>query len=189
MALDKSKTIKLLSYDFMNKNYIFETESGLFSHEKIDFATSFLLEVLAKQSLSGRILDLGCGYGVIGITLGGIFKLEIVLSDCNPKAVNLANKNAKTNGVTVKSVLSDGYAEIDGDFNIIITNPPIHAGKSVIYNFFEGAVTRLRPNGALYVVMLKKHGAKSAMSKLGALFSSLEIIAHKKGVFVMRATN
>lgn len=179
---------KEISFRFSGLNFTFQTDSGVFSRDRVDTGTAILLNALAKEGLKGRILDMGCGYGVIGIVVGKAFAgTEVVMADVNPRAVECAVSNAQRNGADCKILVSDGFKQIEGSYNIIISNPPIRAGKAVIYTMFEDSVRFLEPEGRLYLVMRKQHGALSAVRKLEELFNTVEIIAKDKGFFVIRA--
>lgn len=179
---------KEISFRFSGLNFTFQTDSGVFSRDRVDTGTAILLNALAKEGLKGRILDMGCGYGVIGIVVGKAFAgTEVVMADVNPRAVECAVSNAQRNGADCKILVSDGFKQIEGSYNIIISNPPIRAGKAVIYTMFEDSVRFLEPEGRLYLVMRKQHGALSAVRKLEELFDTVEIIAKDKGFFVIRA--
>ncbi len=171
----------------------FETDRGVFSPERIDFGTRLLIEAVADDLSKagvrkGRLLDIGCGYGPVGIALKRIFPaLEPTLSDVNERSAALAKKNATKNGVRgLEVVVSDGYERLPGPFDIVVTNPPVRAGKAVVHAFFEGAFERLAPGGRLYVVLQRKQGAPSAAEKLESLFGVCEAIEIDAGYRVLR---
>ena len=165
---------------------VFTTDAGVFSRDGLDRGTELLLEAL--PALSGRVLDLGCGWGAVGVALGKRWPgLEIVMTDINQRAVALARRNLKANGVAAQVVQGDGFEAVEGDFDAIITNPPIRAGKAVIYGLFAEARGRLRPGGALYLVMRKQQGAPSALKYLRELYGEAEIIDRGSGFHVIRA--
>jgi len=110
------------------------------------------------------------------------------MADVNPRAVECSVSNAQRNGVDCKIVVSDGFKQVEGSYNIIISNPPIRAGKAVIYSMFEDSARSLVPGGKLYLVMRKQHGALSAVKKLEELFEAVEIIDKDKGFYVIRAS-
>jgi len=155
------------------------TNSGVFSHGRVDEATDLLLKNI--PSLSGTLLDLGCGCGVIGIALAKAYGLQITLADINPRALACAEINCNENGIKAKIVRSDCFEDIEGAFDTITLNPPIHAGKEVVNRLFEGAAKHLAPGGSFYVVMLDKHGAKGAAARLCEIFGACETLHKKKG--------
>jgi len=177
------------TYNFTSFNFI--TDTGVFSKGAVDFATNILLENL--PDLSGEVLDLGCGYGCIGIVLSKIHgeNIKVTMSDVNERAVELAKKNAGRNGVKAVAVKSDGFENLPEKFDNIILNPPIHAGKSVIYKIYEEVYNHLKPNGSFFIVIQKKHGALSHKEKLEEIFGreNCFTLYSKKGFFVFDIKN
>ena len=108
------------------------------------------------------------------------------MCDVNPRAVALSRQSRQLNGVTNASVLlSDGFSEVAGSFDAIVTNPPIRAGKQVIYRLFDDALSRLKPGGCLYIVIRKQQGAESALKHLAEYSAS--VIGKHKGFWIIRA--
>ena len=163
----------------------FETDAGVFSKGELDEGTRVLLEALPP--LHGRALDLGCGWGAVGVLLGKKYPdVSLLMADVNERAVALAAKNLARNGVkNARAVESDVYENVDGTFDFIVTNPPIRAGKAVIYSMFDGARDRLSPGGRLYVVIRKQQGAPSALRHMQELYASARVIAREKGFWVI----
>ena len=118
------------TYEFRGRTFTFKTDAGVFSKGETDFGTDLLLNSLPR--LSGRTLDLGCGFGVIGICLAATDPVEMVISDVNRRALDLARENAESNHAEAEVVESDGFSCLTGSFRHIITNPPIRTGKQVI---------------------------------------------------------
>ena len=174
--------IVTLDYYFRENKFIFTTDAGMFSKDHIDPATEILLNAIPP--LSGSLLDLGCGYGVIGIVLAKTYGLKLTQADINGAAVALTIKNAKVNGVVSEIVTSDCFESIPNTYDTITLNPPIHAGKSVTYRMYEESIQHLNPGGKFYIVTLKKHGAESTEAKLKSVYGNCETIYKKKGVFV-----
>ncbi len=165
----------------------FTTDAGVFSRDGLDKGTRLLLEALPE--LSGRVLDLGCGWGAVGVALGKRYPaLELVMTDINNRAVELARRNLAANGVRAEVVQGDGFQSVTGDFDAVVTNPPIRAGKAVIYGLFAQARERLRPGGALYAVIRKQQGAPSALKYLRETYAGAEVIDRGAGFHVIRAT-
>ena len=160
------------------------TDSGVFSRGEVDEGSALLLDSL--PALTGRVLDLGCGAGVIGVSVGKAYPVELVQSDVNERALALTRENLQRNGVAGTVVESDGFAALEGLFDTILTNPPIRAGKAVIYRLFAEARDHLKDGGALYLVIRKQQGAESAKKYLETLFPSVEMIERKKGFWVLR---
>ena len=164
----------------------FTTDAGVFSRDGLDRGTEALLDAL--PALSGRVLDLGCGWGAVGVALGKKYPaLDIVMTDINRRAVELARRNLAQNGVEAEVVQGDGFASVTGAFDAILTNPPIRAGKAVIYGLFADARAHLKPGGALYIVIRKQQGAPSALKYLREIYAEAEVIDRSGGFHVIRA--
>jgi len=176
-----------IEYIYKFRKFNFITDTGVFSKDGVDFATNILLGNL--PDLSGKILDIGCGYGCIGIVLAKIYGVDVTMSDVNGRAVNLAGRNAEKNGADVRVIKSDGFENIPESFDAIILNPPIHAGKSVVYKIYEEARNHLNPNGRFFIVIQKKHGALSHRQKLEEIFGTVNILYSKKGFYIFEMKN
>ena len=179
-----------LSLEILGFKLRFLTNNGLFSCDKIDDASLTLIKNMPP--IKGALLDLGCGYGVIGIALTKISEMagQITLtqSDINSLALNYAEKNAKLNNIPATFIHSDGFQQIHNSFDNITLNPPIHAGKDVMFRLYEESAAHLNPHGSLFIVIQKKHGAESTIRKLNELFTHCEILYKKKGRFVIQCT-
>ena len=162
------------------------TDAGVFSRDGLDMGTRILLEALPE--LSGRILDLGCGWGPVGTAIGRVYPgCEILMTDVNERAAELARRNLAANGVkNAQVVTGDSYASVEGKFSAILLNPPIRAGKQTIYAMFADALNYLEDGGALYIVIRKQQGAESAEKYLKTLYGDVERIAREKGYWVLR---
>ena len=162
------------------------TDAGVFSRDGLDMGTRVLLEALPQ--LHGRILDLGCGWGPVGVALGKKYPdAQLVLTDVNSRATELAARNLAANGVTNAAVVQgDGFAAVEVGFDAIVLNPPIRTGKAVIYAMFADAAAHLSPGGALYIVIRKQQGAESAQKYLSTIYGDVERIAREKGYWVLR---
>ena len=164
----------------------FTTDAGVFSKDGLDKGTELLINALPP--LSGRVLDLGCGWGAVGVALGKRYpELEIVMTDVNERAADLARRNLAANGVRAQVLRGDGYEAVEGTFDAIVTNPPIRAGKSVIYGLFDSARDHLNPGGSLYIVIRKQQGAPSALKHLQNTYDEAEILERGAGFWVIRA--
>lgn len=161
------------------------SDNGVFCKDKLDFGTRLLLENIDWNNVSGKILDVGCGYGPIGIIANKITGSEIVMCDVNKRALHLANMNCKENNVDALVLESNCYENIDGVFNTIITNPPIRAGKKIVYEILFGAKEHLCDGGTLYLVIHKDQGAKSLVKDLEKEYE-VEILEKDKGFFVIK---
>jgi len=162
----------------------FLSNNGLFSCDKVDDASITMLQNLPP--LEGTLLDLGCGYGTLGISLAKKYGVTLTMADINAIALKYATKNARLNGVTATTIHSDCFENISGKFHNIVLNPPIHAGKEVMYRMYKEAVQHLIPGGSLYIVTYKKHGAESTVKKFEQIFDKVKIVYKKKGLLVVR---
>lgn len=178
---------KEISFRFSGISYNLITDNGVFSKTEVDFGTWVLLDTLKDEPISGRVLDVGCGYGVIGIVLTTLFKTVTMGVDVNPRALGLAEENSKLNKVDVDFKLSNCLDEVEGNFNVIVTNPPIRAGKKIVHQIFEQSFDHLEANGCLYVVIRKQQGAESAIKKIKEVFKNCEVIRKEKGYWILRA--
>jgi len=167
----------------------FVTDAGVFSRDGLDAGTRVLLEALPP--LSGRVLDLGCGWGALGGVLAKKWAdVRFVLTDVNERAAALAERNLKLNGLdNFEVVCGDGFAAVEGTFDWIVTNPPIRAGKQVIYALFAEAKNYLAPGGTLALVIRTQQGAKSAERYLRGIYESVETLDVSGGYRVLTARN
>lgn len=178
--------LKIFKTSILGKEYSFYTDNGVFSKEKLDFGTRTLIESLPLESLTGDILDVGCGYGVIDIILGKITQASFEGIDVNKRALHLAEMNKKLNNINNASFYySNIYENVDKKYNFIITNPPIRAGKEVVYGIVMNARNYLKDNGVLYIVIRKEQGAKSMLRDLEEYYN-IEVINKNKGFFVIK---
>ena len=178
----KSYTIFLLGHRF-----VFTTDHGVFSKTGLDFGTRKLLEVIPLEKVHGDVLDVGCGYGPIGIMIAKLTDSNVMMCDVNRRALHLARMNAERNQVDVSILESDCYQAIDGDkkFDVIITNPPIRAGKKIVYEIVMGARNHLKSDGILFLVVRKEQGAKSMISDLQEYYH-VTILDKIKGFFIIQ---
>lgn len=178
---------KDFSFRFWCFNYSFVSDNGVFSKEELDEGTRILLETALENKLEGKVLDLGCGIGPVGVVVKHNFpNCEVEMVDVNPRALELAKENAKRNHVDTKIYLSDAFENIETrDFSAILVNPPIRAGKAVIYKMFDQSIQHLKENGCLWVVMRKSHGALSAKKKLEEIYGNCEIVNREKGFYIL----
>ena len=184
-------TTETWNYSINGQQFTFTSGTGVFSKGKVDFGSALLIETFTEPKVEGNFLDVGCGYGPIGITLAQQYPhREIIMVDVNERAVKLAELNVKQNdlpNVFVKQ--SDGLSKLEqqDSFAAIVMNPPIRTGKKVVYSLFEQCKSALVPSGELWIVMQKKQGAPSAMKYLASLFQQVDVINRKKGYFIIRA--
>lgn len=166
----------------------FYTDTSVFSKDKVDYGSKVMIHSL--PTLSGNILDLGCGYGAIGISIAKMnTEAEVTMIDINERAVELANRNLDRNRIkNAVAHVSDGFQQINKQFSAIVSNPPIRAGKKVIYPLFEQSKDFLLLGGSLYLVIQKKQGAKSAVEKLKSVFGNCKVINKQGGYWILQST-
>ena len=165
----------------------FETDSGVFSRTELDRGTEVLIETL-PETVSGAVLDMGCGWGVIGVAIGKHWPdTTITMADINQRACDLSRKNAAAAGVEATVIESDGYEKVLGNtYDLILQNPPIRAGKAVIYKMFADASACLHADGELWLVIRKQQGAPSAITYLKTLFEEVDTVEKKSGFWIIR---
>ena len=181
---------KFWDYTLKNNRFRFKTDNGVFSKKEVDFGSRLLIETFEMPKTDGFILDVGCGYGPIGLSIAKNFKDRTIhMVDINERALMLAKENAELNQVTNTVIYeSDRLLNVsESNFAAILTNPPIRAGKKVVHDIFEQAHHHLVSNGELWVVIQKKQGAPSAVEKLTEIFSEVEIVEKDKGYFIIKA--
>jgi 16S rRNA (guanine1207-N2)-methyltransferase len=185
------ETIKeyTVSYTLQGRSFSFIASSGIFAKQGLDAGSRLLINVLLQDTLSGTCLDLGCGYGPVGLTIASLNpKLTLTLADVNERAVIDARHNAQRLGLTNLQILtSDGFQELTQNFDVIAFNPPIRAGKKTIYRLYQEAKQHLNPNGSLYLVIRKDKGAESHETYLLTLFSKVLRRDRDKGYLVLIA--
>lgn len=158
------------------------TDAGVFSKNRLDPGTKLLVDALPLNPDFKQVFDLGCGYGPIGITIARLLpEATVYMSDINERAIELGIKNAELNGVTNVVLKSgDGFESFPNQkFDLIVTNPPIRAGKQVMYGLIDQAFEALNSGGWLTLVIKTKHGAKSMEAKLNSVFNN--VIELEKG--------
>ncbi len=167
----------------------FISDFGVFSKERVDYGSRVLLECMNISQQQLTLLDVGCGYGTLGIALKKEYPwLNVQMVDVNERAIHLSKESAKYNGVDdVNIYLSHCYENVHDSFDVIVSNPPIRAGKKVVFDILEKAYDHLNPDGELIVVIQKKQGAPSAKKKMEDVFGNCEILKRDKGYFVLKA--
>lgn len=170
-------------------SFRFMTDAGVFSKSGIDYGSQVLIDAL-ELNINAKVLDVGCGYGPIGLTTAKLAENgQVTMIDINERAVELSRENAKLNGINNVTVLqSDLYEAVKHlMFDTIVTNPPIRAGKAVVHRIFEEGYELLEQGGSMWVVIQKKQGAPSAKAKLESLFADVEEVTKDKGYRIFRA--
>lgn len=182
-----SNTVKRYA-NILGNNFTFLTDNGVFSKSGVDFGSRLLLESLPLDKLGSSILDVGCGYGVFGIVLSKMLDAEVTMCDVNRRAIHLTERNIKLNNCDNCTVIeSNCYDNISSKYSTIISNPPIRAGKKIVYEILTRAKEFLLPGGMLIFVVRKEQGAKSIISDMEKLYN-VEVLERKKGFFIIKCT-
>jgi 16S rRNA (guanine1207-N2)-methyltransferase len=182
---------KFWEFTLRNNLFRFKTDNGVFSKKEVDYGSRLLIEAFKLPEVEGNVLDVGCGYGPIGLSVAkGYPNRTIHMVDVNNRAIELAKENAEKNQVAnVVIYESDRLLNVsEKGFAAILTNPPIRAGKQIVHDIFEQGFDHLVTQGEMWVVIQKKQGAPSAIEKLKDLFTTVETIDKSKGYFVIKAT-
>ena len=190
---------KIIKYEIENKKFEFVTDNGVFSKTKVDFGTDVMLKVFLRENMNKKnqkfdVLDIGCGYGVVSVVMKAFFqKIKTVSSDVNERALELTTENLLKNEVVKdendefgvrKSFVFDNISE---KFDVILSNPPIRAGKQTIFQIYEKSFEHLNENGEFYCVIQTKHGAKSMQKKLEEVFGNCETLEIDAGYRIFRS--
>ena len=183
---DAQHDIHELDVVLLREQMKFLTDAGVFSKKMIDFGSQVLLSCLSFQQ-GESILDVGCGYGPLGLSLVKAQGIHATMVDVNTRALDLAQKNADLNQVEAKIFQSNVYDQVEGSFDHIISNPPIRAGKKVVHEVLSGSFDHLNPGGDLTIVIQKKQGAPSAKAKMEEVFGNCEILKKDKGYYILRS--
>ena len=182
--------LRTIIYKYKGYELTFYSDNGVFSKDKLDYGSNLLLDTIFKYINKDnlRILDVGCGYGFLGISLSKIKNAQVTMCDVNKRALHLAEKNAEANGVKdlCQVIESNMYEHITDRYDLIITNPPIRAGKEVVYGILDGARDRLEVDGELWMVIRKDQGAKSTITHLENIYN-VEVVTKSKGFYIIKA--
>lgn len=177
-------------FELLGKNFRFTTDSGVFSKNTVDYGSRVLIDAFDWQDLQeGKLLDVGCGYGPIGLSLANASGRAVEMVDINQRAVDLAQRNARMNRIEDTDIHQSNIYETlhQKAYAAIVSNPPIRAGKTVVHEILSGAYPRLLIGGTLTVVIQKKQGAPSAQKKMQEVFGNAEIVRKDKGYYILRS--
>jgi 16S rRNA (guanine1207-N2)-methyltransferase len=179
---------KVFSFTLRGNDLEFQSDSGVFSRSEVDFGSRVLIEKFTFPTVDGNILDVGCGYGPIGLSIAKDQPNRTVeMIDVNLRAIELAKENAKENKIeNVKIYESSIYENVTGEYAAILTNPPIRAGKDVVHGILKGSYEKLLSGGELWVVIQKKQGAPSALELLRTLYDEVEVVKKEKGYYIIK---
>lgn len=181
--------IRNIAYDYRGVKLDLKSDLGIFAKDRVDFGTNLLLNALDEKDLDNKkILDIGCGYGIIGISLAKRYKdANVHMVDINKRAIEICELNIKENKLNnIKAYISNAYENITGKFDTIITNPPIRAGKMIVQKIVLGSIDYLNDFGVTYVVIQKKQGAPSLIKELENIFKEIEILEKKSGYYIIK---
>ena len=186
-APQSGSEVRRFELELEGEKYTFLYDNGVFSKSRLDDGTRILLSAI--DEVCGDVLDLGCGWGPVGTILGRKYPgARILMSDVNERALALAERNLSLNRVAnARTLYSDGFEKIGAQFDCIVTNPPIRAGKQVIYKMFDDALMHLKSGGKLYIVIRRQQGAESALKYLQK--ADAQVIDRDKGYWVIRCVN
>ena len=188
----KSKIqLALLRTYLRGQFFEFLTCASVFSKKRIDIGTRLLVEsmILPKE---GDLLDLGCGYGPVGIAAAKMSpRIHVVMTDVNERAVWLAKKNLKRNRIkNAKAHQGFMYEPVEGRrFKTILSNPPVSAGMEIVTSIIQGAPSHLTEDGLFQLVVRSRKGGKRLFSELGKTFDNVEVLARRSGYRVLYSKN
>ena len=183
---DVAHDIHELRVDLLGQKMTFLTDAGVFSKKMVDFGSQLLLKCL-EVNQGETVLDVGCGYGPLGLSLAKAYGVQATMVDINNRALDLARQNAERNKVKATIFQSNIYEQVEGTFDHVISNPPIRAGKQVVHEIIEKSQDFLETGGDLTIVIQKKQGAPSAKSKMEDVFGNCEIVKKDKGYYILRS--
>lgn len=187
--IDLKSQEEKISFEYRNHNITFISDFGVFSKDKIDYGSRALLDVVEIDDAKQTLLDVGCGYGTLGVSLKTVYPwLSVDMVDVNERAVNLANKSIAQNKLHgIHAFVSYIYENVTKSYDVIISNPPIRAGKKVVFEILENAYDHLNKDGILLIVIQKKQGAPSAMKKMEEVFGNCEVVDRNKGYYILKS--
>lgn len=176
-----------LTYTFLGVNVELYSDLGVFSKDHIDFGTNVLLNNLEIKDNVKSILDVGCGYGIVGISIAKKFsEIKVKMIDINERCIKLTNENIKINKLDNASCCSSNlYENVNEQYDMIISNPPIRAGKDIVTKVVTDGYNHLNEGGSIWIVIQKKQGAPSLKSKMEEVFGNVEVVAKDKGYYIL----
>ena len=181
---------KIINSTIANENLKFYTDNGVFSKESVDFGTKTMLESFNTEKEDAKVADIGCGYGVISIFLAKKYPtFKFTMVDVNNRVLELSKKNIELNNINneVEVLESSSFDNVEGNFDIVLTNPPIRAGKKIVHKIMIDSYKHLNAQGELWVVIQKKQGMASCKKLLEDTFSMVEIVTKNKGYYILKA--
>ncbi|QIH79358.1 methyltransferase [Macrococcoides canis] len=178
-----------ISFIMDSHNMKLTTDRGVFSKGGVDFGSNLLVKTFLEDTSPSRVLDVGCGYGTMGLMIAKHHAESIVhMVDVNERALSLAARNGEANSIqNIKIYKSDGLNEVTEQFDAVITNPPIRAGKDVVHRILSDSYNVLEHQGSLYVVIQKKQGMPSAKKKMEEVFGNVAVLKKDKGYYILKS--
>lgn len=168
--------------------FYFYTDNGVFSKGELDFGTELLLKNFKYDGPNNKtLLDIGCGCGPIGIYASHL-GFAVDMSDVNKRAIHLSKMSLKEQGLNANVFESDAYKNITNKYDYIVSNPPIRVGKEKLYEIVMNAKEHLKDGGSLWIVVRKQQGAESMIRDMKNVYKTVEVIAKKKGFFIIKAS-
>lgn len=178
----------LVRTQLLGRDFEFLTSSSVFSKRQVDLGTRVLVESMLLPS-EGWLLDIGCGYGVVGIVAATVNPgLRVVMSDVNIRAVRLARRNVELNRLLRNVEVRFGFCfepVANLKFDCILSNPPVSAGMCTVKALISGTRSILNPNGSFQMVIRSKIGAKVLPDFFEETFGNCNVIARKSGYRVL----
>lgn len=181
--------VKILNHYYYNHSLKIKTDSGIFSKNSIDQATLLLLKNVYVSKSVTEVLDVGCGCGVIGISLASDNpNAHFDMIDVNLRAIELVKENIELNNIKNASVFeSNCYENVTKKYDMIVSNPPIRAGKEVVHKIILEGFEYLNEGGKILLVINKKHGLDSAKKSIVEKYGNCNILAKDGGFSVVEA--
>lgn len=168
--------------------FYFYTDNGVFSKGELDFGTELLLKNFKYDNPNNKtLLDIGCGCGPIGIYASHL-GFTVDMSDVNKRAIHLSKMSLKEQGLNANVFESDAYKNITNKYDYIVSNPPIRVGKEKLYEIVMNAKEHLKDGGSLWIVVRKQQGAESMVRDMKNAYKTVEVVAKKKGFFIIKAS-
>lgn len=179
----------LIRANLCGRSFEFMTASSVFSKRKIDSGTRLLIESMSLPK-TGLLLDIGCGYGAVGIVAAKLnLNLQVCMTDVNMRAVSLARKNIELNKIRNANVRYGCLFEpVEGTlFDCILSNPPVSAGMDTVKAIITGAPKVMAKEATFQMVIRSKIGAKSLPELFVETFGNCSVLARESGFRVLKA--
>ena len=183
----KSKDIDV-KFSILDKKFSLKSDNGVFSKDRLDRGSEVFIKTLLSLNLGQEVLDLGCGIGVVGLSLAHFNHANYTFIDVNERAVELTKTNIKRLNLSsrCRALVSNIFENVNDSFDSILLNPPIRAGKKVIYQMYQDSYEHLNSGGSLFIVIRVKQGALSSFKFLQTIYKDVKVIDHDKGYQIIR---